>query len=98
MNTSKGKPQRHVEKMSAHRRPPQDTLALYVEMDERDIHFLETIIKGYDGVAHVRRDWLMSDGKRFVKILVPPDLMGEVRQILANISDYIKIGEIRTEL
>jgi len=84
--------------MSARSRPPQDTLALYVEMDEKDIHFLETIIKGYDGVAHVRRDWLIRDGKRFVKILVPPDLIGEVRRILTEIGRYIKIGEIRTEL
>jgi hypothetical protein len=78
--------------------PPQDTIELYVEMDERDICFLDTIIKGYDGVAHVRRDWLIKDGRRFVKLLVPPDLVGEVRRILENISGYIEIGEIRTEL
>jgi len=78
--------------------PPQDTTQLYVEMEERDICFLDTIIKGYDGVAHVRRDWVIREGRRFVRLLVPPDLIDEIRGILKNISRYIKIGEIRTEL
>ncbi|GEM_PF-1826151 len=77
---------------------PRDTLALYVEMRERDIYFLETIVKGYDGIAHVRRDWLMRNGRRFVKILVPPGLMDEVLAILKRARRYIPIGEIRTEL
>jgi hypothetical protein len=78
--------------------PPEDTLELYVEMRERDIYFLETIFKGYDGIAHVRRDWLMRGGRRFVKILVPPGLMDEVLRILRRVKRYIPIGEIRTEL
>jgi hypothetical protein len=85
-------------KAPEHARPPEDTIELYVEMEESDICFLETIIKGYDGVAHVCRDWIIKEGKRFVKLLVPPDLVDEVRRILGNISKYIEIGEIRTEL
>lgn len=77
---------------------PRDTLELYVEMRERDIYFLETIIKGYDGIAHVRRDWLMRNGRRFVKVLVPPGLMDQVLTIIKRAKRYIPIGEIRTEL
>ena len=77
---------------------PRDTLELYVEMRERDIYFLETILKGYDGIAHVRRDWHVKGDRRFVKILVPPGLMDEVLRVLEHAKRYIPIGEIRTEL
>lgn len=78
--------------------PPQDTVDLYVELEEKDMFFLEAILKGYDGVAHTRRDWFMKDGRRFFKILVPPDLLDETRRILENLRKYIRIGEIRTSL
>lgn len=77
---------------------PQDTVDLFVEMNESDVHFLEMIIKAYDGVAHLRRDWFLREGRRFFKILVPPDLMDEVMRILHNMKKYIQIGEIRTSL
>ncbi len=77
---------------------PSDTRAIYVEMRERDIYFLETIVKGYDGIAHVRRDWLARNGRRFVRILVPPGLEGEVLRVLERVKRYIPLGEIRTEL
>lgn len=76
---------------------PRDTLELYVEMRERDIYFLETVFKGYDGIAHVRRDWYMKGGRRFVKIFVPPGLMDEALRVLEHAKRYIPIGEIRTE-
>ena len=80
------------------REAPRDTLELYVEMRERDIYFLETIVKGYDGIAHVRRDWHVKGGRRFVKIFVPPGLMDEVLRVLEHAKRYIPLGEIRTEL
>ncbi|OGF53388.1 MAG: hypothetical protein A2Z21_06990 [Candidatus Fraserbacteria bacterium RBG_16_55_9] len=78
--------------------PPEDTVALFVEMNEKDVHFLEMIIIAYDGVAHLRRDWFERDGRRFFKILVSPDLVDELRRILDNTKKYIQIGEIRTSL
>lgn len=76
----------------------RETQELYIEMDESDIYFLETIIKGYDGIAHVRRDWHMCGGRRFVKILVPPEFMGELLEVLERIAQYMPIGEIRPSL
>jgi hypothetical protein len=77
---------------------PQDTRALYVELDEKDVHFLEMILTAYDGVAHLRRDWHMREGRRFFKILVPPDFLDEVERILEQVRKHVKIGEIRTSI
>ncbi len=75
-----------------------DTIALYVQMAERDIYFLETIIEAYDGIAQVRRDWHMADGQRYVKILTSPEFGDEVRRVLDNVARHIPIGEVRSSL
>jgi hypothetical protein len=77
---------------------PQDTVNLFVEMSEKDVHFLEMILKAYDGIAHLRRDWFVREGRRFFKILVPPDFVEEVKRLLAHMRKYIEIGEIRDSL
>ena len=79
------------------KKPPTDTTPFYVEMDERDINFLATVVKGYDGIAHVRRDWIVREGKRWVKILVPIGFEDEIQQVLHNMSKYIRIGSVRTD-
>lgn len=76
----------------------RDTLELYVQMNERDIYFLETIVDAYDGIGHVRRDWHMADGQRYVKILVAPDFLDDVQHVVANVGRHVPIGDVRTSL
>jgi hypothetical protein len=75
--------------------PPTDTITIYVEMDEKDIHFLGSVVKGYDGVAHVRRDWVVADGSRWVKIFVPPGFERDIERIIDHAREFIKIGRVR---
>ena len=74
-----------------------NTINYYVQMDEKDINVLSSIIKGYDGIAHVRRDWIVREGQRWVKIMVPPGFEDEIRSVLKNASNIIQIGAIRTD-
>lgn len=75
-----------------------DTMELYVQMNERDIYFLETIIDAYDGIGHVRRDWYMANGQRYVKVLVAPDFWGDVHCVIENVSRHVAVGDVRTSL
>ncbi|MBI1730247.1 DUF4911 domain-containing protein [Candidatus Acetothermia bacterium] len=77
---------------------PQDTIELYVEMNEKDIHLLSSIIKGYDGIAHVRRDWVERGDLRLVKILVPPGFEEEVKRALEHAKNYMPVGKIQIGL
>lgn len=72
-----------------------DTLELYVELPEREIHLLDTIVSGYDGIAQVRRDWICHQGRRYCKVLVPPGFLEETRQVLEWARGHLAIGEIR---
>lgn len=76
----------------------QDTAEIYVQMNERDIYFLETIIDAYDGIAHVRRDWYMADDQRYVKVLVAPDFWDDVLRVIENVGRHVPIGDVRTSL
>lgn len=73
-----------------------DAIILYVEIDGRDVHFLDAIIKGYPGIANVRRDYRVYGGKTYYKILTSPDFMAETKEVIRRLRDYIHIGHICT--
>ena len=70
-------------------------LELYVELPESQIHLLDAIISGYDGIAQLRRDWCLYRGRRYCLLLVPPGFLEEARQVLERARAHLDIGEIR---
>lgn len=75
----------------------KDTIQLFVELDSKDLHLVATIIQSYDGIANVRRDYRVHNGKTFFKILVPPDFLDETKRVLESLKAYIHIGEMYEE-
>jgi hypothetical protein len=70
---------------------------LLVELEERDVHFVDTIIRGYDGIADLRRDYRLIEGRTFFILLVPPGFRREVEQLLNELREYASIGEVRED-
>lgn len=68
-------------------------IKLFVEVPEEDLHFLDGIVKGYPGIANVRREYIIKDGKMYFLILVSPDFLEEMKKVLARLKKYIDIGE-----
>lgn len=58
--------------------PPADTIDVFVEIDEEDLHFLDTVIKTYDGLANVRREYRKVKEQKQFLILVSPDFLDEL--------------------
>lgn len=77
--------------------PPKDTIQLFVELDSKDVHLVATIVHSYDGIANVRRDYRVHNGKTFFKILVPPDFLEETKEVLESLKPYMHIGEVYVE-
>lgn len=71
---------------------------LLVELEEQDIHFLDAVIEGYDGVATLLRDYQLIDGKSYFKLLLPSGFDEEVEQLLKELREYAAIGEVREAL
>lgn len=71
---------------------------LLVELEERDVHFLDTIIRGYDGIATLRRDYRLIDGKTYFLLFVSPGFRREVEGLLDELRQYASIGEVREDV
>lgn len=71
---------------------------LLVELEERELHFLEAVIEGYDGVAMLSRDYKVIDGRTFFQLLVGPGFEEEVERLLEELKGYAAIGEVRQAL
>lgn len=76
-------------------RTAERALELYVELPEDEIHLLDAIISGYDGIAQVRRDWRLHRGRQYCLLLVPPGFLAQTRQVLEGARGHLAIGEIR---
>lgn len=79
------------------RSEPRDTIKLYVEVASKDVHFLDAIIKGYPGIANVRRQYALREDKTYFLILVSPDFLAETKKVLKRLKGYIHIGETYIE-
>jgi len=75
----------------------KDTIQLFVELSSKDVHLIATIMQSYDGIANVRREYRVHNGKTFFKILVPPDFLEETKGVLESLKAYIHIGEMYVE-
>ncbi len=64
-----------------------------MEVPEEDLHFLDGIVKGYPGIANVRREYITKDGKKYFLILVSPDFLDEMKKVLTRLKKYIHIGD-----
>jgi len=74
--------------------PPEDTLSLMVEVGAEDIHFLDNIVKSHDHLAQVRRDYRLFQGRPCYEIMVPPQRLEELLQVLEHLKKLIWIGHV----
>ncbi len=77
--------------------PPADSVEVYVELEEEDLHFLDAIIEGYDGVANVRREYRVVEGDKQFRILTSPSYLDRVIEIIRDLRRFIFVGRIIVE-
>lgn len=76
---------------------PDDSIELYVELEEEDLHFLDAVIEGYDGIANVRREYREKDGGKEFRILTSPGCLDRTIGIIRDLRRFIFIGKITIE-
>ena len=69
----------------------------WLETTEKEIHFIDAIVSAYDGVANVRRDYRVKDGKTYFKVYVGPGLEPEFEELIARLRNRAQIGEVLRE-
>jgi len=77
--------------------PPEDSVELYVELEEEDLHFLDAVIEGYDGIANVRREYRVRDGGKEFRILTSPGYLDFTVEIIRDLRRFLFVGKITVE-
>lgn len=77
--------------------PPEDSVELYVELEEEDLHFLDAVVEGYDGIANVRREYRVRDGEKEFRILTSPGYLDFAVGIIRDLRRFIFVGKITVE-
>jgi hypothetical protein len=73
--------------------PASEALILYVELQEKDVHFFDSALKVFNNMVNPRRDVQLLNGKVYYKNYIAPECWPEVQQIVDALRDYISIGD-----
>lgn len=73
----------------------QHALVYWLSTAEEEVHFVDAIISGYDGVANVRREYRLQDGRMYFKTYVAPGMEEEFLEILQRLRQVGRIHDYR---
>ncbi|MCI2424516.1 hypothetical protein LM597_00615 [Candidatus Acetothermia bacterium] len=71
-----------------------EALIFWIQTNKEAIHFIDGIITAYDGVANVRRDYTIKEGKTYFKVFVADGMDDEFFSIIERCKKYVPITDI----
>ena len=72
----------------------KDAIVYWLQIDEEEIHFIDAIITAYDGLANVRRDYRLQNGRLYFKIYVGPGMEEEFLALMDRLRGVANVGEL----
>jgi hypothetical protein len=60
----------------------EEALVYWVGTSEEEIHFIDSILSAYDGVACVRREFKLEDGQALYKVYVTAGMEQEFLDVM----------------
>ena len=74
-----------------------DAIVYWLGTTESEIHFIDAIISAYDGVANVRREYRLKDGRSEYKVYVGPGMESEFLEIIERLKGLSDIQSLERE-
>jgi len=75
--------------------PSADTVTVAVEVAREDMSFLDNIVQAHDGIAQVRWDYRLIEGRPCYEIQTTPHFLDDTLQLLERLKAHMEIGLIR---
>ncbi len=72
----------------------KDASVYWLATNEEEIHFIDAIISAYDGMAAVRRDFRILNGRAMYKIYVSPGMEDEFLEVMARLRETASIADL----
>ncbi len=72
----------------------RDVLVYWLATSEEEIHFIDAVISAYDGMASVRREYMLRDGQAMYKVYVSGGMETEFLDVIERLRRHAKIGDV----
>jgi hypothetical protein len=63
----------------------EEALVYWVGTSEEEIHFIDSILSAYDGIACVRREFKLEDGQALYKVYVTAGMEREFLDVMGRL-------------
>jgi hypothetical protein len=73
----------------------EEALVYWVGTSEEEIHFIDSILSAYDGVACVRREFKLEDGDSLYKVYVTAGMEKEFLDVMKRLRGRAAIRSIK---
>jgi len=71
-----------------------DALIYWLATSEEEIHYIDAIISAYDGMAAVRRDFQLFNGRIMYKLYVSRGMEDEFLEVIDRLRETAVIGDL----
>jgi hypothetical protein len=75
----------------------KEAVIYWLATSESEIHYIDAIISAYDGMAAVRRDFEIRDGRAMYKVFVSPGMEEEFQEVMARLRATAEISDLIRE-
>ena len=72
----------------------RDAVVFWLGTSEDEIHFIDAVISAYDGLAALRRDFRIINGRAMYKVFVSPGMEDEFLEIMARLRSVAAISDL----
>lgn len=72
----------------------KDARVYWLATNEEEIHFIDAIISAYDGMAAVRREFRILNGRAMYKIYVSLGMEDEFLEVMARLRETASITDL----
>ena len=74
-----------------------DSIVYWLGTTESEVHFIDAVISAYDGLANVRREYRLKDGRTEYKVFVAPGMEDEFLEVIDGLRRTADIQSIERE-
>ena len=72
----------------------RDAVVFWLGTSEDEIHFIDAVISAYDGLAALRRDFRIINGRAMYKVFVSQGMEDEFLEIMARLRSVAAISDL----
>ena len=74
-----------------------DAIVYWLGTTQSEVHFIDAIVSAYDGLANVRREYRIKEGRTEYRIYVAPGMEQEFLELVGRLRDVADISSLERD-